>query len=90
MTQLFVKVLLVTAGYDDGDNYLSSTEVQLDRSSQWREVQPYPLSVYGLSGATIDNEMMRFTNMRMESGHWLEKLRQIGATMLFLLSRKKI
>ena len=55
MTQLFVKVLLVTAGYDDGDNYLSSTEVQLTRTSQWKEVQPYPLSVDDLRGATIDN-----------------------------------
>ena len=47
----------MTAGYDydDGDNYLSSTEIQLTRTSQWKEVQSYPVSVFGLRGATIDN-----------------------------------
>ena len=55
---IFVQVLLVTAGWD-GDNYvddntLSSTEVQLTRTSDWKTVQPYPLSVIGLRGATID------------------------------------
>ena len=53
----FVQVLLVTAGYDydDGDKHLSSTEIQLTRTSEWKEVEPYPLSVDGLRGATIDN-----------------------------------
>ena len=50
----FVQVLLVTAGWD-GDNYLSSTEIQLTRTSEWKKVQPYPLSVQGLRGATINN-----------------------------------
>ena len=45
---------MVTSGYD-GDNYLSSTEIQLTRTSEWKQVQPYPVAVDGLTGATIGN-----------------------------------
>ena len=39
----------------DGVKYLSSTEIQVTRSSEWKTVQPYPLAVSGLAGATINN-----------------------------------
>ena len=41
--------------YNYGFKYLSSTEIQLTRTSEWKTVQPYPLSVEGLRGATIKN-----------------------------------
>ena len=43
-------VLLVVGGYD-----IRSTELQVTRSSPWKEVAPYPLAVSGLSGATMGN-----------------------------------
>ena len=34
---------------------MSSTEIQLTRSSEWKEVQSYPHSAVGLKGATLNN-----------------------------------
>ena len=47
------EVLLVTAGVDT--LWLSSTEIQVTRSSAWQQVAQYPLSVEGLRGATLNN-----------------------------------
>ena len=44
----------MTGGYD-GISHLSSTEIQLTRSSAWKQAESYPLTVYTLSGATINN-----------------------------------
>ena len=49
-----MQVLLVTAGYD-GDFEISSTEILEMGASDWKEVAPYPMSVSGLAGATINN-----------------------------------
>ena len=48
------QVLLVTGGRDGYTNP-STTEIQVSRSSEWKQVQSYPLHVSGLSGATINN-----------------------------------
>ena len=47
--------MLLVVGGQDGRNILTSTEIQVTRASAWKEVQPYPLAVRGLSGATINN-----------------------------------
>ena len=48
---------MVTGGKDDdgAEGYLSSTEIQLTRTSEWKEAKSYPLAVIGLRGATIGN-----------------------------------
>ena len=46
----------MTAGWDAYlTGMLTSTEIQLTRVSPWRVAEPYPLSVSGLRGATVDN-----------------------------------
>ena len=42
-------------GYEE--KFLSSTEIQVTRSSEWKEVESYPLSGWGLKGAKINNEV---------------------------------
>ena len=46
-------MLLVTGGWNGA--YVSTTEVQVTRDSQWQEVAPYPFGVNRLVGATINN-----------------------------------
>ena len=38
-----------------GNKWISSTEIQVTRISKWKKLQPYPLSVYDLTVATINN-----------------------------------
>ena len=58
----------MTAGFD-GNKRISSTEIQVTRISKWKQVQSYPLSVYDLSGATINNVVF------MTGQYCLNKLR---------------
>lgn len=46
-------MLLVTGGWSG--EYVSTTEIQVTRDSQWKEVAPYPFGVNRLVGATINN-----------------------------------
>ena len=46
----------MTAGWaSDIANRISSTEIQVTRSSAWKQAKPYPLTAWGLRGATINN-----------------------------------
>ena len=45
----------MTGGEDGNYNDLSSTEIQVTRTSKWKQVQSYPLSVRALRGATINS-----------------------------------
>ena len=65
--------MLLVAGGWDGSNSLSSTELQVTRGSAWKEVAPYPLAVYGLRGATINN----LVYMTGQDCHHLTTLHQV-------------
>ena len=48
-------MLLVTAGWN-GEDYLSSTEIQRTRDEEWQLLSDakYPLEVAGINGMNID------------------------------------
>ena len=48
-------MLLVVGGWDKKNDELSSTEIQVSRSSAWKEVAQYPRKMSHLSGGTLDN-----------------------------------
>ena len=43
-----LQVLLVTGGWDDGNNEMSSTEIYVTGSDKWEEVGNLPTPVSGL------------------------------------------
>ena len=53
--KFFVKVLLVVGGFHGNGNLLSSTEIQKSREAAWEVMSPYPFSVAGLAGVTLEN-----------------------------------
>ena len=44
-------------GYTN-DKFLSSTEILVDGSSLWTEVEPLPTALYGLSGVSLQNRII--------------------------------
>ena len=59
------QVLLVTGGYDDGDNILDSTEV-LRPGSDWQEITSarLPRPMDGVRVITVDNRVLLFGEWR--------------------------
>ena len=55
---------LVTGGYDDdGDDYLSTTELLVETSSTWTFSGRLPTPRAGLRGANIDGRILMTGNM---------------------------
>ena len=51
-----VQVYIVTGGFDDNLNYLSSTETLTAGSSEWQYAGALPSARRGLGGVTVGNQ----------------------------------
>ena len=54
---------LVTGGWDDNYDYLSTTELLVETSSTWELTGQLPTPRYGLRGANIDGRILMTGNM---------------------------
>ena len=56
------QTFLVTGGYDDDDNDLSSTELLVENSAKWIYSGELPTPRWGLRGANIDQRVIMTGN----------------------------
>ena len=59
---IIFQTFLVTGGYDDGGNYLSSTELLVENSAKWIYSGELPTPRSLLSGANIDQRVIMTGN----------------------------
>ena len=61
-TLIIYQTYIVSGGYDDGDDYLSSTELLVETGSAWILSGELPSPRVGLRGANIDNKVVMTGN----------------------------
>jgi len=62
------QTFLVTGGYDDDDNDLSSTELLVENSTKWIYSGELPTPRYGLRGANIDKRVIMTGGDKYDAG----------------------
>ena len=68
---IIVQTYIVSGGYDDGSNRLSSTEVLVETGSAWTLTGDLPSPRHGLLGANIENKIVMTGNCTHSLGNYI-------------------